>query len=112
MMRRADFASMSVEELWAIYEEISELLEAKLLAEKKLLEGRLSSLGPAKTDRLRTRHPYRPVLPKFANPDEPTPSLVWPRKTAAMGYRKLASGLALEDLSIGRRSSVAMPEDQ
>ena len=29
---------MSVEELWEIYEEISKLLEAKMLAEKKMLE--------------------------------------------------------------------------
>jgi len=41
---------MSVEELWEIYEEISKLLEAKMRAEKKMLERRLSSL-PAKTER-------------------------------------------------------------
>jgi hypothetical protein len=37
---------MSVEELWKIYEEISKLLEAKILAEKKKLELRLNSLHP------------------------------------------------------------------
>ena len=41
---------MSVEELWEIYEEISKLLEAKMLAEQKKLERRLNSLKPAKTD--------------------------------------------------------------
>ena len=110
MIRKAAFASMSVEELWEIYEEISKLLEAKMLAEKKMLEGRLSSLRPAKTD-LKTRRPYPPVVPKFANPD--APSQVW----AGRGRRprwvteKLASGLALQDLSIGRGSSVAIPEE-
>jgi hypothetical protein len=39
----ANFASMSVEELWGIHEEISKLLEAKMLAEKKMLEQRLIS---------------------------------------------------------------------
>ena len=34
----ANFASMSVEELWEIYEEILELLEAKILAEKEMIE--------------------------------------------------------------------------
>ena len=34
----ADFASMSVDELWEIYEELLELLEAKILAEKAMLE--------------------------------------------------------------------------
>ena len=52
MIRKANFASMSVEELWEIYEEISKLLEAKMLAEKKVIERRLSSL-PAKTERLK-----------------------------------------------------------
>jgi DNA-binding protein H-NS len=43
----ANFASMSVDELWEIHEEISKLLEAKMLAEKKLLERRLFDLHPA-----------------------------------------------------------------
>jgi hypothetical protein len=34
----ANFASMSVDELWDIYEELVELLEAKILAEKAMLE--------------------------------------------------------------------------
>ena len=57
MIRKANFASMSVEELWEIYEEISKLLKAKMLAEKKMLERRLNSLHPAKTDA------SRPVVP-------------------------------------------------
>ena len=111
MIGMANFAAMSVDELWEIYLEISKLLEAKMLAEKEVLERRLVSLHPAKTDRLKARRPYPPVVPKFANPDEP--SQVW----AGRGKRprwvteKLASGLALEDLSIGRGSSVAMPEE-
>ena len=48
MIRMANFASMSVEELWEIYEEISTLLEAKMLAEKKELERQLNSLRPPK----------------------------------------------------------------
>jgi hypothetical protein len=44
----ANFASMSVDELWEIHEEISKLLEAKMLAEKKKLELRLIELHPAK----------------------------------------------------------------
>jgi hypothetical protein len=38
---KANFVSMSVEELWETHEEISKLLKAKLLAEKKMLEQRL-----------------------------------------------------------------------
>ena len=111
MIGMANFATKSVDELWEIYQEISKLLEAKMVAEKEMLERRLISLHPAKTDRLKARRPYPPVVPKFANPDEP--SQVW----AGRGKRprwvseKLASGLTREDLSIGRGSSVAMPEE-
>ena len=107
MTLKANFASMSVEELWEIHEEISKLLEAKMLAEKKMLEQRLISLHPAKTDRPKARRPYPPVVPKFANPDEPSQVWAGRGKQPRWVIEKLASGLALEDLSIGRGSSVA-----
>jgi DNA-binding protein H-NS len=112
VITKANFASMSVDELWEIYGEISKLLEAKILAEQEILERRLISLHLAtKTDRLKARRPYPTVLPKFANPDEP--SQVWPGRGKRPRWvtEKLATGLALEDLSIGRGSSVAMPEE-
>jgi hypothetical protein len=45
------FASMSVDELWEIHEEISKLLKVKMLAETKTLERRLITLRPAEVDR-------------------------------------------------------------
>jgi hypothetical protein len=59
-----NFTSMSVDELRELREEISKRLEAKILAEKKMLELRLNSLHPAKTDRPNARRPYPPVVPK------------------------------------------------
>ena len=106
-----NFASMSVDELWKIREEISKLLEAKMLGEKKMLEQRLISLRHLTAGRLKARRPYPPVLPKFANPDEPSQVWAGRGKQPQWVTEKLASGLALEDLSIGRGSSVAMPEE-
>ena len=37
MFGKANFASLSVEELWGIYGEISKLLEVKMLADKKIV---------------------------------------------------------------------------
>ena len=102
---------MSVEELWAIYEHISKRLVAKMLAEKGVLEQRLISLQPATADRLMARRPYPPVLPKFANPDEPSQVWAGRGKRPRWVIEMLATGLALEDLSIGRGSSVVMPEE-
>ena len=95
---------MSVEELWGIHEEISKLLEAKMLAEKKRLEQRLISLHPATVSHLKARRPYPPVLPKFANPDEPSQIWAGRGKRPRWVIEKLATGLALGDLSIGRGS--------
>ena len=74
------------------------------------LERRLNSLHPANTDRQKAHRPYPPVVPKFVNPDDP--SQVWSGRGKRPQWvtEKLASGLTLEDLSITRGSSVAMPE--
>lgn len=71
MTRKADFRAESIDELWAIYGEISKILEAKMIAKKETLERRLVTLHPASADRVKVRRPYPPVVPKFANPDEP-----------------------------------------
>ena len=111
MIKKANFASMSVEELWGIHEEVSKLLEAKMLAEKEMLERRLNSLRDPTAGGLKARRHYPPVLPKFANPDEPSQVWAGRGKQPLWVIEKLASGLALEDLSIGRGSSVVMPEE-
>ena len=112
MITKANLASMSVGELWEIHEEISKILETKLLAEKKVLEQRLISLHPATADRLKVRRPYPPVVPKFANPDKPSQVWAGRGKQPQWVIEKLASGLALEDLRIGRGSSVVEPEQR
>ena len=83
-----------------------------MLADKKSFEPRLLILPPPNTaDRLKAHRSYPPVVPKFANPDDP--SQVWSGRGKQPQWvtEKLASGLALEDLSIGRGLSVAIPEE-
>ena len=111
MTRKADFRAESIDELWAIYGEISKILEAKMIAKKETLERRLVTLHPASADRVKVRRPYPPVVPKFANPDEPRQVWAGRGKRPKWVIEKLASGLSLEDLSIGRGSSIAMHED-
>jgi DNA-binding protein H-NS len=42
------FASLSLDELWDIHERISDLLEARIIAEKQLIEKQLSALDAEK----------------------------------------------------------------
>ena len=101
MDRRTKFASMAIDELWVVREELTEVLKAKLSAEKKDLERRLASLNTV-TGNAQTRRPYPPVLPKFANPDEPRQVWSGRGKQPHWVKQKLASGLVLQDLRIAR----------
>jgi DNA-binding protein H-NS len=99
MSRKDWLTSMSIEELWSVRNEVSKLLETRMIAEKQELERRLAALNSAEA---KARRPYPPVAPKFANPDEP--SQVWSGRGKQPRWvtEKLASGLALQDLSIAR----------
>ena len=111
MTKKADFGSMSIDELWQAYEEISQVLKAKMVAEKETLEHRLVSMNPAPSERVKPRRPYPRVFPKFANPDAPTQVWSGRGKRPKWVLEKLASGLTLEDLNIARGSTVAMHDD-
>jgi hypothetical protein len=81
---------------------------AKMLAEKEVLERRLDSLHPP------DRSPKGPSSlsdgrSQVRKPDEPRQVWSGRGKRPRWVTEKLASGLALEDLSIWRGSSVAMP---
>jgi DNA-binding protein H-NS len=75
-LRKFDFATMSVDDLWSLHESISEILSKRIKLEKHELEKRLAILsrglaGPtgissAPGERPRRRYPA--VLPKYRNP--------------------------------------------
>jgi DNA-binding protein H-NS len=99
MDQQLDLESISIDKLWALHEKISEVLAAKIEAEKQELDRRLTSLRPG-TTQTRMRRPYPPVLPKFANPDAPQEMWSGRGRKPRWVTEKLSSGLALEDLSI------------
>ena len=68
-MQNFELEQMPIDELWALNEEVSEALAARLAAEKRVLDERLNVLSnQANTSK---RRPYPPALPKFCNPDNP-----------------------------------------
>lgn len=77
---KIDLNSMSTEELWSLHEEISDILSAHILEEKRELEKRLAILNrgtniPKKLTasraepKKRPRRKYPKVLPRYVNPD-------------------------------------------
>jgi DNA-binding protein H-NS len=73
-----DFTSMSVDELWSLHEEISAMLSARILEEKRELEKRLAILNRGADgirDTAAARAPDKPrraypvVVPRYRNPE-------------------------------------------
>ena len=82
MARKCSFDAMSVDELWELHAELSQVLSV-LTCEKRELEKRLAQLrrdetGQPDTADTRTnsasreRRKYPRVYPKYGNPDEPS----------------------------------------
>ena len=70
-MTTIDLESKSIEELWALHEEITSVLLRTMEAEKLKLEKRLYQLRARIVHDLQHRRPYPEVHPKFRNPDPP-----------------------------------------
>ena len=64
------FDGLTIDELWSLHLAISRMLSEKIIAEKNLLEKRLSALKPVASSepRSRERRPYPPVFPSFSIP--------------------------------------------
>jgi DNA-binding protein H-NS len=101
-MKKNDFESLSIDELWALREEIVAVLGAKMLAEKRVLEKRLSKLdGQTQVDLTsKTRRPYPPVQPKYRNPNKPFETWSGRGRRPRWLTAQLRSGKRLDDFLI------------
>jgi DNA-binding protein H-NS len=94
-MKRSYLASLSTDELWALHEEITAALAARIAAETDVLEERLRRLlnrGP--------RRPYPAVAPKFRNPDEPSQTWAGRGKQPRWLTAQLGLGKRVDDFRI------------
>ena len=103
-MKQTYLNSLSVDELWLLHEKITATLDAKLTAEKEMLEKRLRQLqkfGVEQTVRAPERRPYPPVFPKFRNPDEPSETWAGRGKQPRWLKKEIRSGKRIDDFRIG-----------
>jgi DNA-binding protein H-NS len=109
-MKRHDFNSMSVDELWALRSEISSLLASSIAAEKAKLEKRLRQLqsnGVSSESPQRQRRPYPQVLPKYRNPAKSAETWAGRGKQPRWLAEQLRSGKKLDDFRIRPASGIA-----
>jgi DNA-binding protein H-NS len=100
-MKNIDLNVKSVEELWALHEEIASMLAAKMQAEKLKLEKRLDQLGVRVVHDV--RRPYPEVHPKFRNPNPPHQTWSGRGKQPHWIREVLAKGRQLDDLRISEQ---------
>ena len=103
-MKNIDLNSMSIEELWALHEEIASILTAKMEAEKLKLQKRLEQIERRRTAEAPERRTYPKVHPKFRNPDPPHQT--WSGRGLQPNWMRklLAEGKTADDLRVSPRS--------
>ena len=109
-MKRHDFNSMSVDELWALRSEISSVLASRIAVEKAKLEKRLRQLQSneqSSASPRRQRRPYPQVLPKYRNPAKPTETWAGRGKQPRWVTEQLRFGKKLDDFRIQPASGSA-----
>ena len=103
-MRRNDFKSMSLDELWKLHEEIVAELTDKITNENARLEERLRKIEAAGNVREQEheRRPYPKVLPKYRNPNDPAETWSGRGKQPRWLVAQLRAGKKLDDFRIDR----------
>jgi DNA-binding protein H-NS len=84
MSKKVNLDAMSIDEMWQLHEEISQILTVRLASEKRELEKRLAqlryekdmpsaALADGKLENVAgERRKYPRVFPKYQNPNEPS----------------------------------------
>jgi len=103
-MKRNDFESLSVDELWAFREEVATTLVAKLVAEMRRLENRVRQLTHQthldQIDDAPKRRSYPTVSPKYRNPNQPSETWAGRGKQPRWLAAELKSGKRLDDFRV------------
>jgi DNA-binding protein H-NS len=114
-LNKLDLRTLSIDELWALHEEVGAVLSEKIMTEKHGLEERLArlnrGLGAKATiaraavkagDRRAGRRKYPPVLPKYQNPGNPSETWAGRGKQPRWLVSQLKAGKKINDFLINR----------
>jgi DNA-binding protein H-NS len=127
-LNKFNLPSLSIDELWALHEEVGAVLSEKITTEKRELEKRLAKLHrgsisgkiliPDKTtikravsqrrERRAVRRKYPPVLPKFQNPSDPKETWAGRGKQPRWLVSQLKAGKKIDDFLIDRAKRQSM----
>jgi DNA-binding protein H-NS len=100
VMKKVDLSADSVDDLWALHEEIASILSARMGAEKLKLEKRLEQIERT-SEKTPEPRPYPDVHPKFRNPNSPHRTWSGRGKQPLWFRHLLAHGTNIDELRIG-----------
>ena len=117
-MNRSDLARLPTEELWKVYESITEALANRIIAEKQALDSKLALLkqqGLIKAhvtarqtaEPVREKRKYPKVHQKYRNPDDHSQTWSGRGKQPLWVAKLLRSGTKLDDLIIPSYRKIA-----
>jgi DNA-binding protein H-NS len=103
-MHKTDLGELPTDQLWDLYEFITETLADRIIAEKQELESKLELLNKQALAKKgvphakRERRKYPKVIQKYRNPQEP--SQTWSGRGKQPGWvaKLLRSGARLDDM--------------
>ena len=101
LRKRDELDAMSVEDLWSLHVELSQMLQQRIQAEKLKLEERLKQLEVPVSG----RRPYPLVPPKYRNPDQPSETWAGRGKQPRWLVAQLRSGKRIDDFRIHRAAN-------
>jgi DNA-binding protein H-NS len=113
-LMKFNLRSLSMDELWALHEEIGAMLSERITAEKRELEQRLAKLNSgvnadkaiikraSQGSERRARRKYPPVLPKYRNPSDPSETWAGRGKQPRWLVIQLKAGKKMNDFLINR----------
>jgi DNA-binding protein H-NS len=102
-VKNKHLATMSVDELWSLHEEIRGILSAKLDSKKRELERHLVRLSGGIKNEPKARRPYPKVQPKYRNPERPFETWSGRGKQPRWVASQLGAGKKVDELLISYR---------
>ena len=101
LRKRVELDAMSVEDLWSLHVDLSQMLQQRIQAEKLKLEVRLKQLEAP----VAGRRPYPLVPPKYRNPDQPSETWAGRGKQPRWLVAQLRSGKRIDDFRIQKAAN-------
>jgi DNA-binding protein H-NS len=112
-MKKSDLEELSLDDLWALHEQVSKILSSRIIAEKQQLEKRLNQLNRGKSARgsnavekpgevkmKGSRRKYPKVFPKYQNPAVPSETWSGRGKQPRWLVAALRSGRTIQEFEI------------